>query len=154
MYTGLAFSPQAQLANPIGASDTIIPVNDISLFPEGPNYATISGADGYGETILYTTTTGNSLSGCVRGVEGEAKAWEAGEAISRNWTAVDHDSLISNINELNQKKLENEKFKLERKLDKEISKERFKIVQQTEELEKNLKSQKELRNEKNKIIST
>lgn len=51
------------------------------------------------------------------------------------------------------KKLENEKFKLERKLDKEISKERFKIVQQTEELEKNLKSQKELRNEKNKIIS-
>lgn len=105
MYTGLAFSPQAQLANPIGASDTIIPVNDISLFPEGPNYATISGADGYGETILYTTTTGNSLSGCVRGVEGEAKAWDAGEAISRNWTAVDHDSLISNINELNQKKL-------------------------------------------------
>lgn len=105
MYTGLAFSPQAQLANPISASDTIIPVNDISLFPEGPNYATISGADGYGETILYTTTTGNSLSGCVRGVEGEAKAWDAGEAISRNWTAVDHDSLISNINELNQKKL-------------------------------------------------
>lgn len=105
MYTGLAFSPQAQLANPISASDTIIPVNDISLFPEGPNYATISGADGYGETILYTTTTGNSLSGCVRGVEGEAKAWDAGEAISRNWTAVDHDSLIANINELNQKKL-------------------------------------------------
>ena len=58
-----------------------------------------------------------------------------------------------NYHHLMLKKLENEKFKLEREFDEKISKERFKIVQQTEKLEKNMKSQKELRNEKNKIIS-
>lgn len=63
------------------------------------------------------------------------------------------DSRKINYHYLMLKKLENEKFKLEREFDEKISKERFKIVQQTEKLEKNMKSQKELRNEKNKIIS-
>lgn len=105
MYQGLAFSPQTTLTAAISAVDTIIPVADVSVFPDAPNYATIAGADGSGETVLYSAKTSNSLSGCTRGVEGEAKYWDNGEIISRNWTAKDHNSLINNINELSEKNI-------------------------------------------------
>ena len=51
MYQGLAFSPQTTLTAAISAADTIIPVADISIFPDAPNYATIADTDGSGETI-------------------------------------------------------------------------------------------------------
>lgn len=103
MYEGLPFSPQTTLTSAIGASEQVIPVADVSVFPDAPNYATIAGNDGDGETILYTAKTGSALSGCTRGVEGTAKRWDAGEIISRNWTAADHAALINNVNELNAK---------------------------------------------------
>jgi hypothetical protein len=96
MYKGIAFSPQANLADNVGAADTIIKVSDVSAFPDAPNYATI-GTDETGETILYTAKTATALSGCTRGVEGTAKAWTAGELIGRNFTAVDHAALIENV---------------------------------------------------------
>ena len=40
LYPGIAFSPQTVLADNIGAADTIIPVADVSCFPDGPNLAT------------------------------------------------------------------------------------------------------------------
>src|SRR5699024_10906506 len=58
--------------------------------------------DGDGETILYTAKTGSAHSGCTRGVEGVAKRWDAGEIISRNWTAKDHNVLIQNLIALDQ----------------------------------------------------
>ena len=73
LYPGIAFSPQAELTDNIGAADTIIPVSDAAAFPEAPNLATI-GTDEEGETILYTAKTANALSGCRRGVEGTAKS--------------------------------------------------------------------------------
>lgn len=94
LYPGIAFSPQALLTDNIGASDTIIPVSDVSCFPEGPNLATI-GTDETGETIFYAAKTANALSGCQRGVEGEARTWTAGESIGRNFTAKDHNDLIN-----------------------------------------------------------
>ena len=100
MYQGLAFSPFTTLTGDISAADSVIPVADVSVFPDAPNYATIAGNDGIGETILYTAKTGSGLSGCTRGVEGVAKAWDAGEIISRNWTAADHRALIVNIQTL------------------------------------------------------
>lgn len=101
LYPGIAFSPQAVLADSIGASDTIIPVSDISAFPEAPNLATI-GADEGGETILYAAKTDTALSGCQRGVEGTPKTWQAGEPIARNFTAKDHNDLIVQaVNALN-----------------------------------------------------
>ena len=103
MYEGLAFSPQTTLADSISASASVIPVADVSVFPDAPNYATIAGNDGDGETILYTAKTGNSLSGCTRGVEGTAKRWDSGEIISRNWTAQDHNALIQNLIALDDK---------------------------------------------------
>lgn len=100
MYEGYPFSPETTLTTSIGASETVIPVSDVSVFPEAPNYATIGGNDGSGETILYSAKTGSSLSGCTRGIEGTAKSWDSGEIISRNWTAKDHNSLIKNLKEL------------------------------------------------------
>lgn len=94
LYPGIPFSPQAQLTNNIGAADTIIEVSDVSAFPPAPNLATI-GTDEEGETILYTAKTETALSGCQRGVEGEAKGWTAGELIGRNFTAKDHADLIA-----------------------------------------------------------
>lgn len=102
MYEGLPFSPQTTLTNAISEAETVIPVADVSVFPGAPNYATIAGNDGDGETILYTAKTGSALSGCTRGVEGTAKRWDGGEIISRNWTAKDHSVLIENLKALEQ----------------------------------------------------
>lgn len=102
MYEGLPFSPQTTLTNAISEAETVIPVSDVSVFPDAPNYATIAGNDGDGETILYTAKTGSALSGCTRGVEGTAKRWDSGEIISRNWTAKDHNVLIQNLIALDQ----------------------------------------------------
>ena len=102
MYEGLPFSPQTTLTNAISEVETVIPVADVSVFPDAPNYATIAGNDGDGETILYTAKTGSALSGCTRGVEGTAKRWDSGEIISRNWTAKDHNVLIANLKALDQ----------------------------------------------------
>ena len=93
LYPGIAFSPQTALADNIGAADTIIPVADVSCFPAGPNLATI-GTDETGETVFYAAKTADALSGCLRGVEGEARNWMAGEPIGRNFTAKDHNDLI------------------------------------------------------------
>lgn len=93
LYPGIAFSPQTVLADNIGAADTIIPVADVSCFPDGPNLATI-GTDETGETVFYAAKTTDALSGCQRGVEGEARTWMAGEPVGRNFTAKDHNDLI------------------------------------------------------------
>ena len=96
LYPGIPFSPQATLANNIGAADTIIEVSDASAFPPAPNLATI-GTDEDGETVLYTAKTETALSGCQRGIEGAARAWTAGELIGRNFTAKDHTDLIAAV---------------------------------------------------------
>lgn len=101
MYGGIPFSPQTTLSDTIGAGDTVIPVADISAFPDAPNYATI-GTDAAGETILYSAKTTTSLSGCTRGVEGTAKAWPSGSVIGRNFTSKDFSAMQDNIKEANE----------------------------------------------------
>lgn len=101
MYGGIPFSPQTTLSDTIGAGDTVIPVADISAFPDAPNYATI-GTDADGETILYSAKTTTSLSGCTRGVEGTAKSWPSGSVIGRNFTNKDFSTLQANIKEANE----------------------------------------------------
>ena len=98
LYPGIPFSPQAVLTANVGEADTIIKVSDVNAFPPAPNLATI-GTDENGETILYTAKTADALSGCQRGVEGAARAWDAGELIGRNFTAKDHTDLITATND-------------------------------------------------------
>ena len=85
MYRGIPFSPQTTLTDSIGAADTVIPVADVSAFPDPPNYATI-GTDSGGETIKYTAKAGSSLSGCTRGVEGiVGRVGESGDISDGNY---------------------------------------------------------------------
>lgn len=96
LHQGVAFSPQTTISENIGAADTIIKVSDSSVFPDPPNYATI-GTDELGETIEYAAKAEGLLSGCTRGVEGTAKAWQKGDVIARNFTAKDHNDMISAV---------------------------------------------------------
>lgn len=96
LYPGVPFSPQTTLTSNLGEADTIINVEDASVFPEPPNFATI-GTDEDGETVLYAAKGEGLLSGCTRGVEGTAKAWKSGEVIARNFTAKDHNDMIGAI---------------------------------------------------------
>lgn len=99
MYKGIAFSPRTTLTSEINAGASVIPVDDASAFPDGPNLATI-GTDTDAETILYAAKSGNSLSGCTRGVEGTAKAWSSGSIIARNFTAAELGYIVDNIKQL------------------------------------------------------
>jgi hypothetical protein len=99
MYKGMAFSPMTVLAGDIDMSDTVIAVDDTSVFPAAPNYATI-GTEEFAETLLYNAVVDDTLSGCVRGVEGTAREWKSGAPIARNFTAADYDTIVENISEL------------------------------------------------------
>lgn len=105
MYKGIPFSPPTTIANSINDADTTIEVTDGSMLPDGPNYAVI-GTDESGEVISYAVKAGNTLSGCTRGVEGTAQAWDSGTTIARNWTNKDYQNLIDNIEELERDKSE------------------------------------------------
>ena len=105
MYPGISFSPATKLTAAINASDTVIPVENTAYLPEGPNIATI-GTDDDAEVIIYAVKTATSLSGCTRGVEGTAKAWQVGEVVARNWSLTDYQTLMDNIKSLNEHKQE------------------------------------------------
>lgn len=104
MYPAQAFSPTTALAASITATDTTIPVVDLSKLPPAPNLVTI-GEGPNAETVLYTGTDTNAgtLTGVTRGFQGAAKAWEAGTPIARLLTAYDHDAFKSNIEEVSQR---------------------------------------------------
>ena len=99
MYKGIPFSPKTTITEDINAGSTVIKVADTSVFPDGPNLATI-GTDEDAETILYSAKSGDSLSGCTRGVEGIAKSWSSGAIIARNFTAVEYGYIVDNIKQL------------------------------------------------------
>lgn len=99
MYAGKAFSPLTTLSQPAGMEDAVLHIADASAFPDAPNLATI-GADEDAETIFYAAKTADTLSGVIRGIEGQARSWQAGEVISRNFTNADYAALTENIQTL------------------------------------------------------
>lgn len=105
MYKGVPFSPILSLTQDIGDGDTVIYINDTSSLPEGPNLVTI-GMDEEAETVLYAVKAMGQISGCTRGVEGTAKAWQQNEIVGRNFTNKDYETIIANILKLNDEKLE------------------------------------------------
>ena len=99
MYQNIPFSKNTRLANSILSSDTSITVEDGSVFPSAPNYATI-GTDENAETILYNAISSNELQNIERAKEGTAKSWSSGEIISRNFSNVDVVAFSNNITKI------------------------------------------------------
>lgn len=110
MYEGKNNSPQTDITSAITASDMVIPVTDISVFPAAPNLATI-GNDENAEVIRYNGIEGSTLTGCERGFSGTtAKQWEAASVISRQITKYDMDTLRGNVLDLESRKQNNLTF--------------------------------------------
>jgi len=100
MYKSIANSPETKLNGDITISATSITVVTASLLPDAPNICTI-GAGILAETIKYTGKSGNTLTGCVRGYDGTAKAWDNQTPVYRSYTSIEHNNTIDNIVELN-----------------------------------------------------
>ena len=100
MYPAKPNSPQTTLAADITASATSMIVADASVLPTAPNLCTI-GEDENAEVVLYNATSGNVVSGLIRGQSGTtASIWAAGTTIARYFTSYDHDTFIDNITDL------------------------------------------------------
>ncbi|WP_068616611.1 hypothetical protein [Paenibacillus tuaregi] len=99
MYPAAVNSKQTELSAPIDATQTTIPVLDISVLPAAPNLLTV-GTDETAETILYTGISGSNLTGVTRGFQGTAKAWTQGTKLARYFTAYDHDTVRDNLADL------------------------------------------------------
>jgi len=96
MYPGKINSPATTLSSGINDIVTTIPLTDASVVPAAPNLAVIgTGEDA--ETIKYTGKSGNDLTGCTRGFQGTAKAWDSGTPVARFFTAYDYDTLRTNL---------------------------------------------------------
>ena len=106
MYPGQANSPETTLAGAISASSTSATVLDGSVLPAAPNYLTLGADTTSAETVLMTAKQGNVIT-ITRGQNGTAaRAWDKGDTVGRYFTAADHDTLIENINRLNNGKTE------------------------------------------------
>lgn len=99
MYQNIPFSKNTRLVNSILSSDNTITVEDSSVFPTAPNFATI-GTDENAETIFYNAISSNELQNVERAKEGTAKSWSAGEIISRNFSNVDVVAFSNNITKI------------------------------------------------------
>lgn len=107
MYEPKPFSPETFLTGPIGIADTRFYVDDVSVFPVAPNYATLGTNEG-GETVLYSAIGADYIDVTQRGIDSEAKEWSAGTIIARKFTASDLTAVQENINELNLNKIESD----------------------------------------------
>src|SRR5699024_11464591 len=97
------------LSEDIGAKDTDIKVVDSSYLPAAPNLAVI-GTEGTAETIKYAGINENSLTGCTRGFQGVAKAWDKDTLIARNFTEYDLAAVQENIQTIDSEKASNQEF--------------------------------------------
>ena len=94
LYKGMAGSPITSLSAAITSTQTSITVDNGSALPDAPNICTIIGDNAQIETVLYTAKSGDVLSSVTRGVEGTAKAWQAGQEVARYFTAYDQNAII------------------------------------------------------------
>lgn len=99
MYPGQVNSPATTLSSGIDSTQTTIPVADPTKLPDAPNLAVIgTGEDA--ETILYTGKDASNLTGCTRGLQGAAKAWDSGIPVARRFTEKDYATLVANLEDL------------------------------------------------------
>ena len=104
MYAAIPGSPVTTLDGSHTDSITTISVADATILPdpgEDGQIVTIYdlSANKF-ETIHYTGKSGNDLTGCHRGWEGDAQSWDGGEKVARLITAYDHNRFIIEIDNL------------------------------------------------------
>lgn len=105
MYPSKINSPQATLTAQISASATSMTLSDASVLPSAPNIAVIGNSTN-AEIVAYTTISGNTVSGLIRGSGGTtASVWTEGTVVARNFTSLDYETIVSNINTLNTDKV-------------------------------------------------
>ena len=105
MYPAMPGSPKTTLAAELSASATSMSLNNASVLPSAPNLAVI-GDGSTAEVVSYTTISGNTVSGLIRGLGGTtASVWASGTDVARNYTSFDHDRFIANIQDLESNKL-------------------------------------------------
>jgi len=88
-----------QVTADISATEQVIPVTDLTAFPDGPNYVTI-GTENDAEVILYSGKNAalSSLTGCLRGQSGTvAHTWDTGEYIYHSFTSSSYNAFKDNI---------------------------------------------------------
>lgn len=106
MYAGINNSPQTVTTAEITASAQAIPVSSTTVFPAGPNLATLGTGDD-AEVVQYTAISGNELTGCVRGFGGTtAKIWPTDTVAYRAFTLEDYRRLCVNIDTLFSEKID------------------------------------------------
>ena len=104
MYKGKNGSPKTTLKTSITASATSMTLEDASVLPAAPNICVIGDGEN-AEIVSYTSISKNTVSGLVRGLNGTtASAWGTDALVARNFTTLDHDTLINNITALNNDK--------------------------------------------------
>lgn len=105
MYPAKPGSPKTTLTANIAADATSMTLYDATVLPTAPNLCVI-GDDESAEIVSYTTITGNTVSGLLRGLGGTtASVWASGTSVARNYTSFDHDRFIENIQDLETNKL-------------------------------------------------
>lgn len=100
MYPSKNNSPQTTLAAAITKDDTSMTLTDASVLTSAPGIAVIGNSNN-AEVVIYTTISGNTVSGMQRGAGGTVKsAWGVDTVVARNFTAHDFDLFVTNILDL------------------------------------------------------
>ena len=105
MYQGIANSPETFLTNNLVSGNTVMYISDASVLPDLPTLAVI-GKDQKAETIKVLSKRSDNGFNIERGIEGFARDWEKGEVVARNFTNYDYQTLIDNVGELDNNKVD------------------------------------------------
>ena len=105
MYAPQANSPTTSTVGNMTTSSGSVTVLDASILPAPPMLLVLGGDTETPETVLCTAKSSNTLT-LTRAVEGSARAWAAGTAVARLFTAKDLKAVQDNITALNSGKAE------------------------------------------------
>ena len=105
MYKGVVNSPDTYLKETLAQGATVMYVMDGSVFGTLPTLAVI-GDDQTAETVLVKSRRTDGGFDVQRGFEGIDKNWEKATNVARNFTNYDYQTIIDNLNSLNNSKVE------------------------------------------------
>lgn len=105
MYKGKAYSPETFLTSDLPSSSTVMFIGNEHILPDLPTIVVI-GQDHNAETIKVLSKKNDGGFNIERGVEGAVRDWTQGETVARNFTNYDYQTLIDNVSELDNNKVD------------------------------------------------